>query len=61
MRGLSMIGNSSFGIALVAGRKRVPKPATGNTAFFISVNFTPHVCLDVRIHLTYDLRIQVQI
>ena len=30
---LSTIGNNSFGIALVAGRKRVPKPATGKTAF----------------------------
>jgi hypothetical protein len=25
-------GSISFGIALVAGRKRVPSPATGNTA-----------------------------
>lgn len=27
-----MIGSNSFGIALVAGRKRVPMPATGKTA-----------------------------
>ena len=33
IKGLSTIGNNSFGIALVAGRKRVPKPATGKTAF----------------------------
>src|SRR2546425_12255657 len=30
--GLSTIGSISFGLALVAGRKRVPSPATGNTA-----------------------------
>src|SRR5205823_13687458 len=33
MEGISIIGKSSFGTALVAGRKRVPKPATGMTAF----------------------------
>src|SRR5271169_6777399 len=32
MSGLSTIGSISFGIALVAGRKRVPSPATGKTA-----------------------------
>ena len=26
------MGSNSFGIALVAGRKRVPNPATGKTA-----------------------------
>src|ERR1700730_12056800 len=30
--GLSTTGNISLGLALVAGRKRVPRPATGNTA-----------------------------
>src|SRR5579863_3350694 len=30
--GLSTIGSISLGDALVAGRKRVPRPATGNTA-----------------------------
>ena len=30
--GLSTTGSISFGIALVAGRKRVPSPATGKTA-----------------------------
>ena len=30
--GVSMIGSSSFGTALVAGRKRVPIPAAGMTA-----------------------------
>src|SRR5919108_3762266 len=33
MDGISMIGKSSFGTVLVAGRNRVPKPATGMTAF----------------------------
>ena len=37
MIGLSMIGSSSFGIAFVAGRKRVPRPATGKTALVIDV------------------------
>ena len=35
--GLSTIGNISFGLALVAGKKRVPRPATGNTAVLILV------------------------
>jgi len=30
--GLSTTGSISFGLALVAGRNRVPRPATGNTA-----------------------------
>src|SRR5512139_2950285 len=33
--GLSTTGSISFGLALVTGRKRVPSPATGNTAFVI--------------------------
>ncbi len=33
MSGLSTIGSISFGLALVTGRKRLPKPATGKTAF----------------------------
>src|SRR5690606_23011561 len=32
MIGLSTSGSISFGIVLVAGRKRVPRPAAGNTA-----------------------------
>jgi hypothetical protein len=31
--GLSSIGNISLGIALVAGRNLVPRPAAGITAF----------------------------
>src|SRR5574340_396233 len=33
IRGLSTMGSISLGLALVAGRKRVPRPATGKTAF----------------------------
>src|SRR6266481_251869 len=33
MSGLSTTGIISFGLALVTGRNRLPKPATGNTAF----------------------------
>src|SRR5882672_9018921 len=32
IKGLSTMGSISLGLALVAGRKRVPRPATGNTA-----------------------------
>ena len=45
MMGLSTIGSISFGCALVAGRKRVPSPAAGKTAFLtlagISFSFVP--------------------
>ncbi|MEC7465033.1 MAG: hypothetical protein VXZ68_04540 [Pseudomonadota bacterium] len=34
MRGLSKIGNNSFGIAFVAGNNLVPRPATGIIALF---------------------------
>src|SRR5512134_3936637 len=37
MIGLSTSGSISFGCALVAGRKRVPSPAAGNTALRILV------------------------
>src|SRR4030081_2608529 len=33
--GLSTMGSISLGLALVAGKKRVPRPATGNTALVI--------------------------
>jgi hypothetical protein len=36
MSGLSTTGSISFGLALVAGKKRVPRPATGNTAVRIT-------------------------
>src|ERR1700692_3322091 len=32
MMGLSTTGNISFGMTLVAGKNRVPRPAAGNTA-----------------------------
>src|SRR6266542_7159427 len=43
MMGLSTSGSISFGCALVAGRKRVPSPAAGNTALRITLftRFTP--------------------
>src|ERR1700743_2590640 len=34
MSGLSTMGSISFGLALVSGRKRVPRPATGKTTAF---------------------------
>jgi hypothetical protein len=37
--GLSTSGSISFGMALVAGNIRVPKPATGITAF-LTLRFT---------------------
>src|SRR5579872_4936586 len=36
MSGLSTTGSISLGLALVAGRKRVPRPATGKTAVRIT-------------------------
>src|SRR3982751_5710793 len=33
MSGLSTTGSISFGLALVTGRNRLPRPATGKTAF----------------------------
>jgi hypothetical protein len=37
MMGLSTTGSISFGMALVAGKKRVPNPAAGKTALRILV------------------------
>jgi hypothetical protein len=37
MAGLSTTGNISFGIALVAGKNRVPRPAAGMTAFEMGI------------------------
>src|SRR4026209_1630927 len=36
---MSMIGKSSLGTVFVAGRNRVPKPATGITAFLIFIGW----------------------
>ena len=41
--GLSTTGSISFGLALVAGRNRVPIPATGKTALVILFKLTPAV------------------
>ncbi|CFW49931.1 Uncharacterised protein [Bordetella pertussis] len=41
IRGLSTTGSISFGMALVAGRKRVPIPATGKTALRTTCMKTP--------------------
>src|SRR5687768_5245139 len=40
MSGLSTIGSISLGLALVAGRNRVPRPATGKTATSTRLFFT---------------------
>ena len=37
--GLLYTGNISLGCALVAGRKRVPRPAAGITAFILSTSY----------------------
>src|SRR5207342_2476057 len=41
MIGLSTSGSISLGCALVAGKKRVPRPAAGNTA--LRTAFTPGI------------------
>src|SRR6266849_1267383 len=37
--GLSTSGNISLGMTLLAGRMRVPRPATGNTALRICIEY----------------------
>src|SRR5688572_30022384 len=44
--GLSTIGSISLGEALVAGRKRVPSPATGNTALVIFAELMGSLCAE---------------
>src|ERR1700740_3813089 len=41
--GLSTIGSISFGIAFVAGKKRVPNPATGKTALRTGLCMNPSI------------------
>ena len=41
------MGSISLGLALVAGKKRVPIPATGKTAFVILAMLTPRIELFV--------------
>ena len=40
--GLSTIGIISLGLALVAGRNRLPSPATGNTALVMTRIIRPY-------------------
>src|SRR5450830_25230 len=52
INGLSTMGSISLGCALVAGKKRLPRPATGNTAFLIRLVIAVPNKIDVfRIHL----------
>ena len=49
MVGLSTIGSISLGKALVAGKKRVPNPAAGITAFLtllVSILFSSYLLLN---------------
>src|ERR1700749_3824212 len=43
MSGRSTTVNISFGMALVAGKKRVPRPATGNTALRIFMKWLQRI------------------
>src|SRR5262245_26581004 len=46
MSGLSTNGSISLGCAFVAGKKRVPRPAAGNTAFEMRIAlFAPQVMI----------------
>src|ERR1022692_5001165 len=47
MMGLSTSGNISLGWALVAGRKRVPRPAAGKTALR---TFAAGICVFILAH-----------
>jgi hypothetical protein len=53
MAGASTTGSISFGIALVAGKKRVPNPAAGLTA--LRTDF-PNVFMDKLYKLTRKIR-----
>jgi hypothetical protein len=57
MSGLFIIGNNSFGIAFVAGRNRVPKPATEKQPYelVLSFYFCPYLILfyiNIAVYLT---------
>src|SRR5690348_12704584 len=47
MSGLSTMGSISFGLALVAGRNRLPRPATGKTALVIFRRAMSHLFYQV--------------
>ncbi len=53
MTGLSTTGSISFGIAFVAGRKRVPNPAAGNTAFLITGSLQLADCSEFAVGMIY--------
>src|SRR5579863_6652681 len=53
--GLSTMGSISLGLALVAGRKRVPRPATGKTALRMRVVAMLFLVV-VKPSLAHDLR-----
>src|SRR5262245_15747733 len=48
MSGLSTTGSISLGLALVAGRNRVPIPATGKTALVTRFKLPPLSCAGVQ-------------
>ena len=50
------MGKSSLGIALVAGKNLVPKPATGKTAFFISLKFDFIITSITLYKISHDFR-----
>src|SRR6266700_4544527 len=53
--GLSTSGNISLGITLLAGRTRVPRPATGNTALRILLYIPPQIQADEPVKYLYSL------
>src|ERR1039458_579236 len=54
MSGLSTKGSISLGCALVAGRKRVPRPAAGNTALRTLEAITFTVCLQAGVNRNWQ-------
>src|SRR5438132_13982645 len=62
--GLSTSGSISFGCALVAGKKRVPRPAAGKAALrtFIVLRrqLKVEIRSDLRVHIVVSRRAQVQ-
>src|SRR6478672_2712214 len=53
MMGLSTNGSISLGCALVAGRKRVPRPAAGNTALRTATAMRRMVAFNVMLDPAY--------
>jgi hypothetical protein len=61
MTGLSTIGSISFGCTFVAGRKRVPNPAAGITAFLIIVAFSSEDVGAIADHLRPEHRRRINV